>query len=130
MNKSTSIKKLREFSLIIGFGFPTIIGWLIPVIYSHHFIVWTLWVGITALFLGLIAPKILYLPYRLWMQIGDLLGWFNSHVILGIVFFLVLLPISFLMKLIGYDPLRIKRKVTKTYKEYRKNKNIDLKKIF
>ena len=130
MNKSTSIKKLREFSLIIGFGFPIIIGWLIPVIYSHHFIVWTLWVGITALFLGLIAPKVLYLPYRLWMQIGDLLGWFNSHIILGIVFFLVLLPISFLMKLIGYDPLRIKRKVTKTYKEYRKNKNIDLKKIF
>lgn len=130
MNKSTSIKKLREFSLIIGFGFPIIIGWLIPVIYSHHFIVWTLWVGITSLFLGLIAPKVLYLPYRLWMQIGDLLGWFNSHIILGIVFFLVLLPISFLMKLIGYDPLRIKRKVTKTYKEYRKNKNIDLKKIF
>ena len=130
MNKSTSIKKLREFSLIIGFGFPIIIGWLIPVIYSHHFIVWTLWVGITALFLGLIAPKVLYLPYRLWMQIGDLLGWFNSHIILGIVFFLVLLPISFLMKLIGYDPLRIKRKVTKTYKEYRKNKNIDLNKIF
>ena len=30
MKKNIDITKLRQFSLIVGIGFPLIIGWIIP----------------------------------------------------------------------------------------------------
>ncbi len=43
------------------------------------------------------------------MKIGHVLGWVNSRLVLGLVFLIVLIPISFFMKLFGYDPLRKKK---------------------
>ena len=64
------------------------------------------------------------------MKLGLTLGWINSRIILGLVFIIVLLPISVVMRLIGYDPLRTKLKELKTYRENRKNHKIDLTRIF
>jgi len=82
------------------------------------------------LLIGLTAPRLLHYPYKGWMVLGHVLGWINSHIILGLVFIFVLQPIAYIMRLTGYDPLRTKRKEGKTYREVRKDKNIDLKRIF
>ena len=130
MKEIISNKRLREFGLLIGFGFPLLIGWLIPVLTGHGFRVWTLWIGFPGLLIGLTSPRILYYPYKFWMKLGVILGWVNSRIILGLVFIIVLLPISFVMRLIGYDPLRTKLKEVKTYRENRKNHKTDLTRIF
>ena len=130
MKEIISKKQLREFGLLIGFGFPLLIGWLIPIMMNHGFRVWTLWIGFPGLLIGLTAPRLLHYPYKGWMALGHFLGWINSHIILGIVFILILQPIAYIMRLTGYDPLKTKRKVGKTYREVRKDKNIDLKRIF
>ena len=130
MKEIISNKKLREFGLLIGFGFPLLIGWLIPVLTGHGFRVWTLWIGFPGLLIGLTSPHLLYYPYKFWMKLGVILGWVNSRIILGVVFIIVLLPISFVMRLIGYDPLRTKLKEEKTYRENRKNHKTDLTRIF
>ena len=64
------------------------------------------------------------------MKLGIALGWVNSRIILGLVFIIVLLPISFVMRLIGHDPLRTKQKGEKTYREKRKDYQTDLTRIF
>ena len=130
MKEIISKKELREFGLLIGFGFPLLIGWLIPALTGHGFREWTLWVGFLGLIIGLTSPRLLYYPYKGWMALGHTLGWINSHIILGLVFILVLLPISFVMRLIGYDPLRTKLKEEKTYRENRINHKTDLTHIF
>ena len=73
---------------------------------------------------------LLYYPYQLWMRIGYALGWFNSRLILGIIFILVLIPISIVMKFFQYDPLKKKKQDTISYKENKKNTAIDLTRIF
>ena len=130
MKNTISKKQLQNFGYLIGFGFPILIGWLIPTIFSHQFREWTLWIGIPVLLLGLISPRLLLYPYKAWMTLGHALGWINSRIILGIVYIAVLIPISFLMRLFGYDPLRFRRKDKKTYRENRKDNNIDLSRIF
>ena len=130
MKDTISKKQLREFGLLIGFGFPILIGWLIPIMMDHGFRVWTLWIGFPGLVIGLTSPSLLYYPYKFWMKLGVILGWFNSRIILGLVFIIVLLPISFAMRLIGYDPLRNKQKGEKTYREKRKDYQTDLTRIF
>ena len=130
MKETISKKQLREFGLLIGLGLPILLGWLLPSLFGHQFRTWTLWIGVPGLLIGLIAPRLLYYPYKCWMVIGHFLGWINSHIILGLVFIFVLQPIAYIMRLTGYDPLKTKRKGEKTYREVRKDNNIDLKRIF
>ncbi len=130
MKEIISKKQLREFGLLIGFGFPILLGWLIPALTGHGFREWTLWVGFIGLIVGITSPRLLYYPYKFWMKLGVLLGWINSHIILGLVFILVLQPIAYIMRLTGYDPLRRRRKGEKTYRENRKDHQTDLTRIF
>ncbi len=130
MKEIISKKQLREFGLLIGIGFPILIGWLLPTIVGHGFRAWSLLIGVPGLILGLTAPRLLYYPYKYWIAIGHALGWVNSHIILGLVFIIVLQPIAFLMRLSGYDPLRSRRKGKKTYRENRQDKHTDLTRIF
>ena len=130
MKEIISKKQLREFGLLIGFGFPILLGWLIPALTGHGFREWTLWVGFIGLIVGLTSPRLLYYPYKFWMKLGVLLGWINSHIILGLVFILVLQPIAYIMRLTGHDPLRRRRKGEKTYRENRKDHQTDLTRIF
>ena len=130
MKDIISKKQLREFGLLIGFGFPILIGWLLPSLFGHQFRTWTLWIGVPGLLIGFTAPRLLHYPYKGWMLLGNVLGLINSHIILGLVFIFVLQPIAYIMRLTGYDPLKTKRKVEKTYREVRKDKKIDLKRIF
>jgi hypothetical protein len=124
-------KQLREFGYLIGFGFPLILGWLLPALHGHAFRFWTLWIALPALGLGLSAPALLAGPYRAWMALGHALGWVNSHVILGLVFLLVLQPIALLMRLLGHDPLRRRRSAAlTTYREDRRSSSSDLTRIF
>ena len=130
MKETISKKQLREFGLLVGFGFPILIGWLLPLLFGHEFRAWTLWLGIPGLILGLLAPRVLCYPYKVWMAMGHALGWVNSHIILGLVFIVVLQPIALVMRLTGHDPLRRSRLKEKTYREDRQNHHINLTRIF
>ena len=130
MHNTLSKRQLKDFGLLVGLGFPILIGWIIPLFGGHSFRTWTLWVGCPLLILGLLAPNTLFYPYKVWMKIGLALGWINSRIILGIIFLFVLEPISLFMKLMGYDPLRLKKGNRETYRENKKDHKIDLKKIF
>ena len=130
MKETISQKQLREFGLLIGFGFPILIGWLLPAIFGHEFRAWTLWIGFPGLILGIVAPRLLHYPYKWWMALGHALGWVNSHIILGLVFIVILQPIAYVMRLAGYDPLRRRRKEDTTYRENRQEHRTDLTRIF
>ncbi len=130
MKERISKKDLRKFGLLIGFGFPILLGWLIPAITGHGFRAWTLWVGFPGFIFGLISPSSLQIPYKVWMMIGHVLGWVNSRIILGIIFFIVLLPIAMVMRLFGYDPLKRNRKGKHSYRVNSQNDQIELTRIF
>ena len=123
-------KLLREFGFLTGIGIPLIIGWIIPSFLGHAFRVWTLWVGVPALILGITYPKSLKRPYQFWMLLGHILGWVNSRIILGLIFIFVVQPMALLMKLFGYNPLPKKNPNLSTYRQLRSNQKIDLTRIF
>ena len=130
MKNSLNKIQLREFGFLIGFTFPLMIGFVLPVIWGHNFRLWTLWVGVCFITVAIIKPKLLANPYKAWMLLGHMLGWVNSSIILGIVYFFVVQPISITMRVFGYDPLKKKKLRLKTYRENIKSKKIDLTRIF
>ena len=80
--------------------------------------------------MGITNPNLLRYPYKGWINIGHTLGWINSRVILGIIFIMVLQPIALIMKLFKYDPLRLNKNRSQSYREDTKDKSIDLTRIF
>ena len=130
MKSNISKKKLRDFGLLIGFGFPFFIGFIIPYLFGHSFKSWTFLIGVPILTLGIIKPLLLFYPFKFWMILGEILGWINSQIILGCIFFLVLIPISFFMKIFGYDPLKKINKDISSYRELKIDSKIDLNRIF
>ena len=130
MKISIDKRQLREFGLLIGFGFPIIIGWIIPALVGHTFRIWTLWIASPALIIGLLKPGLLFYPYKGWMALGLALGWINSRMILGLVYLIVLQPIALIMKIFGYDPLRKRKRNEISYRENKEDNVIDLKRIF
>jgi len=130
MEIKTSKEILRQFSLVISLCFPLFIGWVIPSMSGHSFRYWTLTISIFALPMGAFCPQFLLYPYKLWMNLGNILGWINSRLILGAVYILVLLPIAFIMKILNYDSLKTKWNNTNSYRENKRNYKIDLTRIF
>ena len=130
MNFYIPKKTLREFGFLLGFTFPILIGWILPLIGGHSFRTWTLFISIPSIILAIIKPGFLLYPYRAWMKLGHILGWLNSRVILGLVFLIVLQPISLIMRIFGYDPLKTKKVSQKSYREIKTNHKVNFKKIF
>ena len=130
MKKHITKKILREFGFLVGVLFPLLIGWALPSLGSHPFRIWTLWVGFPFLISAILKPRVLSYPYKLWMRLGYILGWVNSRIILGLVFLIVLQPIALVMRISGHDPLRMKSRGQKSYREIKTNHKINLKKIF
>ena len=83
MEEIITKKKLREFGLVVGFGLPIIIGFLIPLLFSHNFRIWTLFVACPLLIFAISRPISLLYPYKAWMSLGYLLGKINSNLIIN-----------------------------------------------
>jgi hypothetical protein len=107
-------KTLREFGLVFAGGLIVFFGLLIPWIFDKPW-VWqdsgARWPWIAAAIFastGLILPAILKPIYILWMKIGHVLGWINTRIILGLVFFVMFAPLALLFRLFGRDPMQRK----------------------
>ncbi|MBI3666534.1 MAG: hypothetical protein HY236_09990 [Acidobacteria bacterium] len=62
--------------------------------------------GAVLLLLGLAAPRWTVPFHRAWMKLAGWLGYVNSRVLLSIMYYGVLTPVGFLLRLAGRDPLR------------------------
>ncbi len=104
MKEETTAKRLRSFGLTVG-GIFLLIG-LWPLLLRGQDPRW--WALVLAAFLILpaaIYPAALAWPYREWMLIGHVLGWINTRIILGFVFYLVVTPIGLYRCWLGKDPM-------------------------
>ena len=63
-------------------------------------------IGSALILFGVIAPRFLVTPRKLWMKLAEGMAYVSSRIILAIVFFLVLTPIGLVKRAMGWDPLQ------------------------
>lgn len=98
-------RQLRTFGLTVG-GILALIGTWPLAIHGETVRWWTLVPGVILVTLGVAAPAGLAAVYRIWMKAGYSLGWVNTRIILGIVFYGLITPIGLAMRWLGRDPMR------------------------
>lgn len=97
--------ELRKFGITTGIIVALLFGLLLPWLFSFHFPLWPWYLAGGLIGLGLVFPISLGPVYRIWMKFGHVLGWINTRIILGILFYIVVLPMGLLMRLFGNDPM-------------------------
>jgi hypothetical protein len=104
MTNDITEKQLRTFGLTVGAIFCAIGLWP-AVIRGGNLRPWALITGTLLLIPALIAPRTLRPAHRVWMTAGDALGWINTRILLGLVFYAVITPMGLIMRLLGHDPM-------------------------
>jgi hypothetical protein len=104
MQNDVDKKQLRSFGLIVG-GVFALIGVWPAVIRGMDPRWWALVLAVILILPALIYPKILYWPNKGWMLVGHVLGWINTRIILGAVFYVVITPVGLIRGWLGKDPM-------------------------
>lgn len=111
-NIDSGISSLRKFGVTMGIILAllgAIFLWKGRDWYSHLFIL-----SVGFLLFGLVFPILLRPIYKGWMTLSILMGWVMSRVILCILFYLIITPIGFLLRVCGKDILGLKFRIGDT----------------
>ena len=113
MEKKIKVSSNKSFGIVFSIFFFLIS--IYPLLNNDPIYYWSLFVSFIFLVLGLMNSKILSPLNLLWFKFGILLGKIVSPVVMGIIFFLVVTPISIILKIFGKDVLNLKFNNNKTY---------------
>ncbi len=115
--KESETKKEKRDIRIVFLVFCAIFGVLAwrhyPSILSYAF----MGVVLVILPIAAFAPILLRPVCKLWMKLAHAVGWFNTQVILTVVFILIIIPTGLIMKLLRKDPMKRKIFTEETYWE-------------
>ena len=97
-------KQLRSFGLTVG-GIFALVGIWPLIVHNNHVRWWPIVTAVVLIIPALVYPKSLFWIHKGWMTLGHIMGWINTGVILGVVFYIVLTPIGMVRRLLGKDPM-------------------------
>jgi hypothetical protein len=96
-------KQLMSLGLAAG-AFFILLG-LAPLRYHGATRGWALAFGALFAAVAVFCPRLLRRPYAGWMALGKALGWVNTRVLLGLIFWLLFTPFGFILRLMRKDPM-------------------------
>ncbi len=128
--KSFSLVRLRIFVIFFGLSLFWFSKLILRFLLSDLFIKISLIVFSILFVILIIKPLLIKRIYLFWISFFSTFEDLISNLLLGIIFIIFVQPISFIAKLFGFDPLRIKTNRKGTYRQKRSNTKINLKKLY
>ncbi len=107
------ISSNRSFGIVFFVVFLIIA--LFPLINDGNIRLWSLFVSLAFLVLGLLNSKFLSPLNKIWFKFGLFLGKIISPMVMGLIFFFVVTPIGILMRILKKDLLNLKMNNNKSY---------------
>ena len=119
----------RSFGLLFFIVFIAVGLW--PVTKGEAANIYLILTSLFFLIFGLINSKILSPFNKTWIKLGEILGLIIAPIIMALVYFIILTPISLIVRMLGKDLLGLKfLKKQDTYWTKRKKKLGTMKKQF
>ena len=103
----------KSFGILFFIVFLIIGLW--PLYHSNPIRLWSVIVAVIFLILGLSNSRIL-LPFnKAWVKFGELLGKIIAPIVMFVVFFVILTPLSLAVRIFKKDLLKVKYSKEKSY---------------
>ena len=96
----------RSFGLLFFFVFFIIALW--PLTNKSEINLYLISIALIFLVLGLLNSKMLSPLNKAWIKLGEILGRIVAPVVMALVYFIILTPISLLVRLFGKDLIGMK----------------------
>ena len=103
----------RNFGIVFFFIFLIISFY--PLLNNDGIRYWSLFLSLIFLLLGLINSRFLTPFNKLWGRFGLMMGIIINPIIMSLIFFAVVTPTAYLLRLIGKDVLHLKKNNDKSY---------------
>ena len=110
-------KGLRRFAFTMSVIVILLFGFLFPYLFGYPWPIWPWIIAAVFVLWGGVFPLTFKPIYTIWMSFGLLMSKITTPLILGIMFFLLITPVAFLMRLVKKDPME--RKLDSKVKSYR-----------
>ncbi len=104
-NQKNKINSNKSFGYVFFFVFLIIALW--PLYKGNEIRIWAISISLLFLVLGIINSRVLTPLNRLWYKFGLLLGTIVSPIVMAAVFFMVVTPTAYIMRLLRKDLLKI-----------------------
>ena len=96
----------RSFGLLFFIVFIAVGLW--PIIKGEEANIYLILISLFFLIFGLINSKILSPFNKAWIKLGEILGLIIAPIIMALVYFIILTPISLMLRMFGKDLLGLK----------------------
>ena len=96
----------RSFGLLFFFVFTALALW--PLTNKGEINFYLISIALIFLVLGLLNSKLLSPLNKAWIKLGEILGRLIAPIVMAIVYFLILTPISLFVRLFGKDLIGMK----------------------
>jgi hypothetical protein len=96
----------RSFGLLFFFVFLIICLW--PLKNSESINYYFLFISLIFLILGIINSRLLSPLNKAWVKLGEILGFVIAPIIMALVYFFFLTPISLIVRIFGKDLIGLK----------------------
>ena len=103
----------RNFGIVFFFIFLIISVY--PLLNENEIRYWSLFISLIFLLLGLINSRLLTPLNKAWVKFGLMMGIIVNPIIMSIIFFAVVTPTAYLLRLIKKDVLHLKKNNDKSY---------------
>ena len=113
MDNNIKIGSNRSFGIVFFVVF-ILIGFY-PILKDGNLNIISILIGIIFLILGILNSRFLTPLNKIWFKFGIFLGQIISPIVMGIIFFLVVTPIAFIMRVLGKDVLKLKKNTDNSY---------------
>ena len=127
-NMKTKKNSGKSFGILFFIIFFIIGIW--PLINSENLRLWSIALSFLFLISSLINASFLNPLNKIWIKFGEILGLIVAPFVMFLIFFIIITPISFLLRLFGKDLLNIKFSKNSTYWIKRKKNITSMKKQF
>jgi multisubunit Na+/H+ antiporter MnhG subunit len=121
LNWKPSPKEIRQFGAIFGSGF-LLIGlvkyfWMWSWLFERNEKLGLIFIliGIVGGAIGLTGTKLALPLYWVWMGVAFVLGNIMSRVVITLIYYGVITPMSFVARLLGRDKLQLKKRAVQSY---------------
>src|SRR3989442_1697639 len=115
VTQKKSARAEREFGLIVGGMLLLLSSWWIYRGKFHSATQLTLPLASLLLLLGVIFPRALVYPNKVWMVLAEVLSFISTRIVLAFVYFAILTPIGVVKRLFGWDPLNRRAAASDSY---------------
>ena len=107
------ISSNKSFGIVFFIFFLIIALW--PLLNKDAIRIWALIISLTFIVLTILKPYLLTPLNKAWAKFGIFLGNFISPIVMAIIFFVIVTPTGFLMRIISKDFLNLKKNDDKSY---------------